>query len=165
MNITNLKISETAGKYNVVGDLDINEIIALAQKLASHKLRKGAKFNSPCAVVDYLRMIYSTKEHEEFAIIYLDTQNRVIELEILFNGTIATASVYPREIVKSVLNKNAASVILCHNHPSGLAEPSRADEVITTKIQNALRLIDVDVLDHIIVGTDNTVSFAERGKL
>lgn len=94
--------------------------------------------------------------------LYLDNQNRLIDKEILFTGTINAASVYPREIVKSVLKKNAASVILAHNHPSGIAEPSQADKLITTKIQHALNHIDVSVLDHIIIG-ENTVSFAERG--
>lgn len=165
MNISNLKVSEVTGKYNVIGDLDADEIIALAQKLASNKLKKGIVISSPYSVIDYLRMIYSTEEKEVFAIIHLDTPNRVINHEVLFTGTINSASIYPREIVKSVLSNNSNSIIICHNHPSGIATPSNADELITTKIKSALRFIDVDVLDHIIVGTESTYSFAEHGKI
>ena len=163
MNISNLKVTDVPGKYQITGSLDADEIIALAIKLARNKLKKGTMFNSPSAVTDYLQAIYATEEKEVFAMIHLDSQHRVIELETLFTGTIASASVYPREIIKSVMNKNSCKLILCHNHPSGLAEPSSSDKAITTKIINALNFIDVEVLDHIIVGTESTVSFAERG--
>ncbi len=96
-------------------------------------------------------------------VLYLDSQNQLIKDEVLFYGTINAASVYPREVVKAALRNNAAALILAHNHPSGVAEPSQADKLITTKLQQALALIDINVLDHIIVGGENCVSFAERG--
>jgi len=100
-------------------------------------------------------------EHEVFAVLFLDSQNRILEFKELFRGTINAASVYPREVVKEVLELNAASVILAHNHPSGVTTPSQADKLITTKLQQALNLIDVSVLDHIIIG-ESTYSFAEH---
>ena len=96
-------------------------------------------------------------------VLYLDSQNQLIKDEVLFYGTINAASVYPREVVKAALRNNAAALILAHNHPSGVAEPSQADKLITTKLQQALALVDINVLDHIIVGGENCVSFAERG--
>ena len=96
-------------------------------------------------------------------VLYLDNQNQLIKDEVLFYGTINAASVYPREVVKAALRNNAAALILAHNHPSGVAEPSQADKLITTKLQQALALVDINVLDHIIVGGENCVSFAERG--
>lgn len=104
-------------------------------------------------------------EHEVFAVALLDSQNRLIEWVELFAGTINAASVYPREVVKLVLAHNAAAVIFAHNHPSGITEPSEADKNITYKLSTALRLIDVNVLDHIVVGTNGHTSFAERGIL
>ena len=97
--------------------------------------------------------------------IYLDTHHRLIELQTLFRGTLAQASVYPREVVKEALARNAAAVVLAHNHPSGVAEPSRADEFLTQTLKSALQLVDVRVLDHLVVGRGEVVSFAERGLL
>ena len=162
MTISNLKLNEVTGKYIITSELSSDEIIETAKKLLNNRLRRGAIFNSPTQVTDYLEVHLKGLEHEVFYMLYLDNQNRLIDKEILFTGTINAASVYPREIVKSVLKKNAASVILAHNHPSGIAELSQADKLITTKIQHALNHIDVNVLDHIIIG-ENTVSFAERG--
>jgi DNA repair protein RadC len=102
-------------------------------------------------------------QQEVFMVLYLDSQNRLVKDEILFYGTINSASVYPREVVKAALKNNAAAVIFAHNHPSGIAEPSQADKLITNKLQQALQLVDISVLDHIIVGGETCVSFAERG--
>ena len=104
-------------------------------------------------------------DHERFGIIYLDKRHRVIKIEILFRGTIDGASVYPREVVKACLRENAAAVVLFHNHPSGVAEPSHADEAITDAISAALKLVDVRVIDHIIIAGTTAVSLAEQGKL
>ena len=101
-------------------------------------------------------------EHEVFAVLFLDSQNRILEYKELFRGTINAASVYPREVVKEVLALNSASVILAHNHPSGVSTPSQADKLITTKLQQALNLIDVSIVDHIIIG-ETSYSFAEHG--
>jgi DNA repair protein RadC len=101
--------------------------------------------------------------HEEFAVLFLDAQHRLIEMRTLFRGTLAQTSVYPREVVKAALACNAGAVVLAHNHPSGLAEPSRADELLTQSLKSALQLVDVRVLDHLVVGQGQVVSFAERG--
>lgn len=138
-------------------------IIAQSAAIIKSKIKTENMFKSPQMVADFCQHSLVTNEREVFAVLLLDSQNRLIECVELFYGTINAASVYPREVVKLVLKHNAASVIFTHNHPSGIAEPSQADKLITTKLSNALNLIDVTVLDHLVVGTDNTVSFAERG--
>ncbi len=117
---------------------------------------------SPQASKDYVKLQLATYEHEVFACLFLDNKHRVITFEKLFRGSINSASVYPREVVKACLKHNAAAVILAHNHPSGVSEPSQADLSITSRLSDALALIDVRILDHLIVGEDVT-SFAERG--
>ena len=117
----------------------------------------------PVAVRKYLSAKLADFEHEVFAVLFLDTQHRLIEYSELFRGTIDSASVYPRELVKEALRLNAAAVIVSHNHPSGNPEPSRADEVLTQRLKEALALVDVRTLDHIIVAGGSTISFAERG--
>ena len=119
---------------------------------------------SPDASKEYVKLQLATYEHEVFACLWMDNRNRVITFDEMFRGTIDGASVYPREVVKAALNHNAAAVIFAHNHPSGVAEPSRSDEQITQRLKKALELIDIRVLDHLIVGED-VVSFAERGLL
>ena len=119
---------------------------------------------SPRASKDYVKLQLATFEHEVFACLFLDNRHHVITFEELFRGTIDGASVYPREVVKACLRHNSAAVILAHNHPSGVAEPSVADERITKRLKDALALIDVRVLDHLIVG-EEVISFAERGLL
>jgi len=119
---------------------------------------------SPQASKDYVKLQLATFEHEVFACLFMDNKHRVITFEKLFRGTIDSASVYPREVVKACLKHNAAAVILAHNHPSGVSEPSQADQRITKRLNDALALIDVRVLDHLIVGEEVT-SFAERGLL
>lgn len=120
---------------------------------------------SPQAVKDYLRLVLNGLEREEFWMVLLDAQHRVMATESLFAGTLTQTSVYPREVVKCALRHNAAAVIFSHNHPSGVAEPSHADELLTRTLKSALALVDVQVLDHFIVAGGQTLSFAERGLL
>ena len=121
--------------------------------------------SSPNAVRDYLRLSLSSLPHEVFLALFLDSQNRLLTVRELFRGTLAQTSVYPREVVKAALAANAASVILAHNHPSGVAEPSRADELLTASLKSALALVDIRTLDHLVVAGHRVVSFAERGLL
>lgn len=120
-------------------------------------------FTHPGDAKSYLCLQFNNLEHESFRVMFLDNQHGLISLKELFRGTIDGASIYPREVVKAALQFNAAAVILSHNHPSGCCEPSQADKAITKRLVDALKLIDVRVLDHIVVGGIKTVSFAERG--
>lgn len=142
-----------------------DEVIAQALRILQSRLRNGPVMDSPCAVKEFLTLKLSGLEHEQFSIMFLDSQNYLIEFVDLFRGTLTQTSVYPREVVKLALQLNANGVIFAHNHPSGQPEPSRADEYLTTTLKSALQLIDVRVLDHIIVGGVSTVSFVERGLL
>ncbi len=126
-------------------------------------MQRGTSFTSPAAVKEYLCAKLAGFEHEVFAVLFLDTHHRLIEYAEMFRGTIDGASVYPRELVKEALRHNAAAVIISHNHPSGNPEPSQADKVLTQRLNEALRLVDVRVLDHVIVAGNSTASFAERG--
>ena len=128
---------------------------------AKHFVR-GAVLESPSATCKYLAVKFTASQNEVFACLFLDNRHRVIALETLFHGTIDGASVHPRVVIQRALQHNAAAVILAHNHPSGVAEPSKSDQNLTQRLKSALALIDVRVLDHIIVGED-TVSMAERG--
>jgi len=140
-------------------------VLEMAKRYQHHRAKKGAFLESPDAVKSLVALQMADLEHEVFACLFLDNRHRLISYEPLFRGTIDSASVYPREVVKAALACNAAAVILAHNHPSGVAEPSRADIDITAKLSRALALIDVRVLDHIIVGEGYQVSLAERGEL
>ncbi|MHB8726413.1 MAG: RadC family protein [Casimicrobiaceae bacterium] len=133
--------------------------------LERHTLLGRNAMTSPQAVRDYLRTRLACLPHEVFACLFLDTQHRLIACEELFRGTLAQTSVYPREVVKAALARNAAAVIFAHNHPSGVAEPSRADELLTTALKQALALVDIRTLDHMIVAGSHVLSFAERGLL
>jgi DNA repair protein RadC len=142
--------------------------LAASLELARRALAAPLKFRdalaSPEAVRDWLRLSLGNLPHEVFVALWLDAQNRLIASEELFRGTLTQTSVYPREVVKRALANNAGAVILAHNHPSGLAEPSRADEVLTSSLKQALALVDVKLLDHFIVaGSARPLSFAERG--
>ena len=138
--------------------------IRRALRILETRLREpGAALSSPAAVRDYLALCLGDREHEVFAAVFLDAQNRVIATEELFRGTLTQTSVYPREVVKRALALNAAGLILAHNHPSGVAEPSQADHYITVQLKRALDLVDVRTLDHFIVAGAQAVSFAERG--
>mgnify|MGYP001762215248 CR=1 FL=1 len=138
------------------------EVLDKAATLIAKKYARKDAFTNPEATKDYLKYRMAHHEREVFAIMLLDNQHRLIEFIELFFGTIDAAPVYPREVVKLVLEHNAGAVILAHNHPSGVAEPSEADKRITRRLTDALALIDVKVLDHIVVG-ETAVSFAERG--
>ena len=135
----------------------------LVRRWLDEELHRDCVLTSPGSVRDYLRLFFAGQEHESFVVLFLDAQNRLIDAKELFRGTLTQTSVYPREIVKEALRQNAAAVILSHNHPSGVAEPSRADEVLTANLKQALSLVDVKVLDHFIVAGATTLSFAERG--
>lgn len=140
-------------------------IIDQAVSILESKINTAENLSSPTQAAQYLRLKLAMLEHEVFAVLWLNNKHSVIELEVLFRGTIDSAAVYPREVAKAALAQNAAAVILCHNHPSGCAEPSQADHAITRRLVEALGLIDVRVLDHMVVGTEGYVSFAERGLL
>jgi DNA repair protein RadC len=140
------------------------QIVRRAMQIIESRLRHAdVTLTSPQAVRDYLRLRIADREHEVFVCLFLDSQHRLITVEELFRGTLAQTSVYPREVVKAVLLHNAAAVIFAHNHPSGLAEPSRADELLTQSLKQALALIDTRCLDHFVIGATQIVSFAERG--
>jgi len=143
----------------------LEEIMAAARHILSIRIRKGTLLDSPKATSDYLTVRLAQREHEVFTLIYLDNRHRLIACQDLFRGTIDGASVHPREVVKEALRHNAAAVILCHNHPSGVTEPSHADELITRRLREALALVDIRVLDHVIIAGGETLSFAERGLL
>ena len=142
-----------------------DEILAAARSTLAHRIRRGTKLESPRAVSDFLTVRFGAHAHEVFTVIYLDNRHRLIDIEELFRGTLDGATVHPREVVKEALARGAAAVILAHNHPSGVAEPSQADELITRRLREALALVDVRVLDHLIVAGGECVSFAERGLL
>lgn len=141
------------------------DILAAAAKVMEGRVRYGTVFDSPQAVKEYLRMSIGAADREHFKVVFLDSQNRLIESVVMFSGTLSQTSVYPREVVKKALELNAGSVILCHNHPSGSLVPSRSDEYLTKTLKDSLQLVDVRVLDHIIVSHTGTCSFAERGLL
>ena len=138
-------------------------VLELSRRALAKVLQVKALFDSPKAVREYLQLQLGAKQHEVFAVLFLDSQNRLIALEELFRGTLSQTSVYPREVVLRALHHHAAAVVLAHNHPSGTAQPSRADEALTQSLKAALALVDVRVLDHFIVTRDQAVSMAEMG--
>ena len=137
--------------------------LELARRAIGEELKAGALLTSPAAVRDYLRLAIGARQQEVFVCLWLDAQHRVIRFDEPFRGTLTQTSVYPREIVKAALEVNAAAVIFAHNHPSGAAQPSRADELLTRSLKEALALVDIKVLDHFIVAGNQAISFAERG--
>jgi len=139
--------------------------LELARRALREELASRDALSSPRAVRDYLRLQLGGREQEVFVVLLLDAQHRVIACEELFQGTLTQTSVYPREVVRCALKHNAAAVIFAHNHPSGVAEPSHADEILTRSLKSALSLVDIQVLDHFIVAGTRTMSFAERGLL
>ncbi|MBT2301082.1 DNA repair protein RadC [Variovorax paradoxus] len=142
---------------------ELTAVLELARRALAERLKERAVFDSPEAVKHYLQLHIAARPHEVFAALFLDAQHRLIALEELFRGTLTQTSVYPREVVMRGLHHHAAAVVLAHNHPSGCAEPSRADEAITQTLKAALALVDVRVLDHMIVTRGRTLSMAERG--
>ncbi len=142
----------------------LQAVLEMANRHVLEQLARGDALCSPEETRQYLATQLGSYPHEVFACLFLDNRNRVIAFEKMFHGTIDGASVYPREVVKLALKNNAAAIIFAHNHPSGVAEPSQADEQITQRLKEALSLVDIRVLDHFVVG-DEVVSFAERGLL
>jgi len=140
-------------------------VIELARRSLREELKAGSVLTSPGAVRDYLRLALGARGHEVFLVLFLDAQHRVLSNAELFRGTLTQTSVYPREVVKAALAANAAAVIFAHNHPSGVAQPSQADELLTRQLKEALAQVEVKVLDHFIVAGNQTLSFAERGLL
>ncbi|ENH7113336.1 DNA repair protein RadC [Vibrio fluvialis] len=143
--------------------VQLQAVLEMTQRYLAETLKRGEALTSPQQTKLYLSSVLRDRQREAFYILFLDNQHRVIRDEVLFEGTIDAASVYPREVVKRALHHNAAALILAHNHPSGVAEPSQADRRITQHLTDALALVDICVLDHFVVGDGDVVSFAERG--
>ena len=163
-NASNKEINAVHG----MGDskyCQLQAIFEMSRRALAEEIKHQDALSSPEKVSDYLRLKLIRQEREVFVVLFLDAQNRVQAQETLFEGTLTQTSVYPREVVKRALHHNAASVIFAHNHPSGIAEQSRADELITQALKKALDLVDIRVLDHFIVAGHQTMSFAERGLL
>ena len=143
--------------------VQLQAVLEMSRRALQEELQRGDALNSPRAVRDYLQLLLGGRQQEVFLVLFLDTQHRVIASEELFHGTLSQTSVYPREVVKRALAHNAAAVIFAHNHPSGVAEPSQADQHLTTALKQALGLVDVRVLDHFVVAVGQVLSFAEKG--
>ena len=155
--------SEAAPAYQALTDDDA--LIAQALQILEQRIAQGPAMTSPQAVKQYLTLKLAPESREVFGVLLLDQRHRVIAFEVLFQGTINTCSVYPREVVKAALAANAAAVILTHNHPSGDPSPSESDKQLTQRLQEALALIDVRTLDHIIVAGGQALSFSDMGLL
>jgi DNA repair protein RadC len=145
--------------------VQLQAIFEMSRRALSEQLQQRDVLNSPQAVRDYLVLKLGSLTKEVFLVLFLDTQNRLVATEEMFSGSLKSTSVYPREVLKRALHHNAAAVIFAHNHPSGLAQQSQADELITKQLKQALALVDVRVLDHFIVAGNTTLSFSERGLL
>ena len=143
----------------------LRAVTELAKRHLATELKRDVSLSSPIATESYLRAWLRDQPHEVFAGVFLDNRHRVIATEAMFTGTIDGASIHPREVLRRCLRLNAAALIVAHNHPSGVAEPSAADRQITDRLRKALALIDVRMLDHLVIGDSETVSFAERGWL
>ena len=150
---------------NVVSLYTRPPVVQQALNLLLYEVREADVLASPDAVRDYLHLLLADRPHEVFTVVFLDAQHRVLDAVEMFRGSLTQTSVYPREVVIEALARQAAAVILAHNHPSGLAEPSQADKALTRTLQSALALVDVRVLDHIVVTRSTLLSFAEQGLL
>ena len=159
------KAADKKGYYKTSRTVTGDEIVAMAHQLINRRFARGKALTSPDASKEFLHLKLAGLEYELFSCIYLDNQHRIIAFEPLFRGTIDGASIYPREVVKQALTLNARAIIFAHNHPSGQAEPSAADKLITQQLKQALALVDIKVLDHFIVGDGDAYSFAEGGLL
>jgi len=144
---------------------EVTAVVEMARRALAQPLQAAPVFDTPQRVKDYVALHLGSRTQEVFAVLFLDGQHRLLKLEEMFHGTLAQTSVYPREVVRRAIAHNAGAVILAHNHPSGVAEPSRADEYLTQTLKSALHLVDVRVLDHLVVGQGTVMSFAERGLL
>ena len=142
---------------------ELMAVLALARRAMAQGLREQEAFSSPRAVREFLQLQLAARAHEVFAVMFLNTQNRLIAFEEMFRGMLTQTSVYPREVAVRALHHHAAAVVLAHNHPSGSVQPSRADEALTQALKAALALVDVRVLDHVVVAPGASLSFAEQG--
>lgn len=158
-------VAATAATRRSNAQLTLQAALELARRHYAEPLRAGVSLQSPSETRRFLIAHLRDRPFEVFCCLYLDTRHRLIEFEELFRGTLDGAAVHPREVLRHALDHNAAALILAHNHPSGVAEPSRADEVITLRLRDALSLVDIRVLDHVIVAGAETISLAERGLL
>jgi DNA repair protein RadC len=160
-------VAEVAAVHGVgpAKGAELATVVELARRSLSQEARRRDALASPQAVRDYLRLLLAARPYEVFVGLFLDSQNRLLAADELFRGTLAQTSVYPREVVKAALARNAAAMIFAHNHPSGVAEPSRADELLTQALKQALALVDIRTLDHFVVADGQLTSFAERGLL
>lgn len=156
---------EIPGTYLVTELINEEDLLAIANQIARQKLAKGEAITDKHLAHQALQGLLQTRDREVFAALFLDSQHRILAYEELFLGTLSAATVYPRDVVKRALHHNAAALMLVHNHPSGYPEPSRADIEITLRLQDALALVDIRTLDHLVVGTEGVVSLAERGNL
>ncbi|HDO1358678.1 TPA: DNA repair protein RadC [Aeromonas veronii] len=154
---------EIPGTYLVTELINEEELLTIANQIARQKLAKGEAITDKHLAQQALQTLLQSREHEVFAILFLDNQHRILAYEELFRGTLSSASVYPREVVKRALALNAAALMLVHNHPSGHPEPSRADIEITQRLQSALSLVDIRTLDHLVVASNGVVSLKQRG--
>lgn len=155
----------TVRGVGVAKTVELTAMVELVRRSLAEEAAERDALQSPQAVRDYLRLALAARSYEVFVGLFLDSQNRLLATEELFRGTLAQTSVYPREVVKAALARNAAAMIFAHNHPSGLAEPSRADELLTLALKQALSLVDVRTLDHFVVAGGRLTSLAERGLL
>jgi DNA repair protein RadC len=165
MKFHKIRAGEIAGSYVVESPVTEADILRMAQQLAARRLARGRALTDPGQVFSHLQILLQQYPHEVFALLLLDSKNRVIGFQEVFRGTLDSACVYPREVVKIALEHNAAAVILVHNHPSGDPEPSPVDLTLTRSLKNALGLVGTRTLDHIIVGHEGCVSLAELGHL
>ncbi|MGL6349137.1 MAG: RadC family protein [Aeromonas sp.] len=154
---------EIPGTYLVTELINEEDLLAIANQIARQKLAKGEAITDKHLAHQALQGLLQTRDHEVFAALFLDNQHRILAYEELFLGTLSAATVSPRDVVKRALHHNVAALMLVHNHPSGYPEPSRADIEITLRLQDALALVDIRILDHLVVGTEGVVSLAERG--
>ncbi|NVK23390.1 MAG: DNA repair protein RadC [Gammaproteobacteria bacterium] len=143
--------------------VQLQAVLEMSKRYLCESSRRDTLLDSPDSVRMYLHHLLKSEPYEQFVVVHLDNQHRVIESEVLFRGTINSAAVYPRVIIDSVIKHQTAAVIFAHNHPSGVSEPSQADISLTNRLKDALNLIDIRTLDHFVIGYDNVVSFAERG--
>jgi len=155
-----LLVRDVAGQYRPA---EADEVLLAAQQLLASQVRGSDLMDSPAVVKDFLRARLGNLPHEVFAVVHLDAQNHVLDYVEVFRGTVSQTSVYPREVVRDALLRNSCALVLVHNHPSGAARPSRADEVLTQTLKQAAALVDVRVLDHFIVAGDSVNSMAEMG--
>lgn len=156
-------IRDVLGHYEITGPVSETKILAAAEDILFRRLERQGEIRNPRDSEQFLRMRLGALLHEEFHIMWLDNRHRILDVQKLFTGTVDGASIHCREVIRAALQVNASAAILAHNHPSGVPEPSSADRAITSELKQALQLVGVRILDHIVVSADNCVSMASRG--